>query len=117
VFETLGNKAYNNLVLEIKGIDPGAEAQALFEKSKLNHIQFVSCLFPVRDFIAANAANNKAALANNLFELLDALEAANLVGIKMATRMTPIMESKIVLQRYETSAIEAYIKKLNEKTS
>lgn len=114
--EDLSNKAYNNLLIEIKQDDAIAfEAEPYFENTELNHVDFVSCLHPVRSFLSAFTANNKTREANNLFELLDALQGANLTGVKMATRMNPIMEGKIVLQRYDTSDIARYIKKLKEK--
>ncbi|HLP13441.1 MAG TPA: hypothetical protein VK177_16000 [Flavobacteriales bacterium] len=115
MLENLANKAYNNLLIEIKRNDAVEfDPAPYFENTELNHTDFVSCLYPVRAFLSALTSNNKTAEANNLFELLDTLQDANLAGIKMATRMNPIMEGKIVLQRYETADIAKYIKKLNE---
>jgi hypothetical protein len=118
MLEDLSNKAYNNLLIEISGdesvdLDPAP----FFENIKLDHTVFVSCLYPVRTFLSSLVSNNKTGEATNLFELLDVLQGANLTGIKMATRMTPVMEGKIVLQRYETANIARYIKKLNEDKS
>ncbi|HYG51836.1 MAG TPA: hypothetical protein VD905_13085 [Flavobacteriales bacterium] len=116
MLDDLSNKAYNNLLIEIRHDDSvDFDPFPFFEHTRLNHAEFVSCLYPVRAFLSAMTSDNKTAEANNLFELLDALQAANLAGIKMATRMTPVMESKIVLQRYATADIAKYIKKLNEK--
>jgi len=71
-------------------------------------------LFPVKNLIAALTTNNKFSEANNLFELLDLLKEHNLVGQIMATRMTPLMEAKVVLMRYDTNAIVKHIKRLQE---
>ncbi len=111
----LTDKTINNLIIEIKHADTKVDARLYFSGSALDHKEFLSCLFPVKQLIAALTTNNKFNEANNLFELLDTLMEHNLVGRIMATRMTPIMESKIVLMRYDTEAIKKHIKRLQEK--
>jgi hypothetical protein len=113
----LGDKAINNLMIEIKHTRDMVDAGAYFTRSALDHKDFLSCLFPVKNLIAELTTNNKFNDANNLFDLLDLLKEHNLAGKIMATRMTPIMESKIVLMRYDTEAIKAHIKKLQEKNN
>lgn len=115
IITILTDKTINNLMIEIKHGNSKVDANTYFTLSALNHKEFLSCLFPVKQLIAALTTNNKFNEANNLFELLDTLKEYNLVGRIMATRMTPIMESKIVLMRYDTEAIKKHIKRLQEK--
>jgi hypothetical protein len=114
--EILLNKAVNNLMIEIKHLNKGIDADVYFNRVSLNHTDFLSCLFPVKNLVAELTSNNKFNEANNLFEFLDILKEYNLAGNILATRMTPIMESKIVLMGYDTESIKRHIKKLQEKS-
>lgn len=115
LLESLADKTHNNLILELNIAKADApDAAPFFTAASLDHVQFTSCLFPVKNLIAALTTNNKFSEANNLFELLDLLKENNLVGQIMATRMTPLMEAKVVLLRYDTDAIVKHIKRLQE---
>lgn len=113
---SLLDKTYNNLLVELKTGQAISEERTreIFSATPLNHQQFFSCLFPVREFMTESTANNHYVQANNLFDLLDLLKKDNLAGEKMATRMTPPMESKIVLMRYDQETIRKHIKRLEE---
>jgi len=114
--EKLQDKTYNNLLVEITatGKIPETEMTQIFGSRELDHQQFRSCLFPVREFMARITANDQYLQANNLFELLDQLKKDNIAGQKMATRMSAPMESKIVLMRYDQETIRKHIKRLQE---
>ena len=115
-FEALADKTANNLIIEINvDVDPQMDLTIFFENNSLNHDSFHSCLSPIKQIIAQLTTNNKFNDANNLFDLLDMLMEHNLVGQKSATRISPLMESKIVLMRYDTEAIKKHIKRLQEK--
>lgn len=114
IFDLLIDKTHNNLIVEINHSGKTVESVKYFHDASLDHVSFKSCLFPVRDLLAELTANNKLNEANNLFELLDMLFEFKLVGQIMATRMSPLMESKLVLMRYDTDAIKKHIKRLQE---
>jgi hypothetical protein len=116
IITQLSDKTYNNLLIEIRlPANPGdTELERVFHAGQLDHRQFRSCLFPIREAIAKATANDQYLQANNLFELLDLLKKDNLAGEKMATRMAPQMESKIVLMRYDQETIRKHIKRLQE---
>lgn len=117
VIEKLLDKTYNNLLVEINV--PAAkitreEVSKLFGGQELDHQQFRSCLFPVREFMTHITGKEHYDQAGNLFDLLDLLKKDQLSGQKMATRMTAPMESKIVLMRYDQETIRKHIKRLQE---
>jgi hypothetical protein len=116
VIEKLLDKTYNNLLVEINvpGKMTREEVNKLFGSQELNHQQFRSCLFPVREFMAHITGKTHYDQAGNLFDLLDLLKKDQLWEKKMATRMTAPMESKIVLMRYDQETIRKHIKRLQE---
>lgn len=117
MLENLLDKTYNNLLVEMlvtKKMEQ-QQVEALFNAGALNHQEFRSCLFPVKEFMVQVTANDQYHQANNLFDLLDQLKKDNLAGEKMATRMTAQMESKIVLMRYDQETIRKHIKRLQER--
>lgn len=114
--QKLLDKTYNNLLVELKvpvTVEAGGIEQ-IFSARSLDYQQFRSCLYPISEVLAKITANDQYLLANNLFELLDLVKKDNLEGQKMATRMTGIMESKIVLMRYDQETIRKHIKRLQE---
>ncbi len=115
IVEQLEIKANNNLLVEVKSVTQPKDPLLYFISSVLDHQHFHSCLFPIRAMLADLTSNNKLNEANNIFDLLDLLKSANLVGQIMATRMTPMMESKIVLIGYDNELIKKHIKRLKEK--
>lgn len=116
VFNLLADKTSNNLLIEMNvQVSEQINPEIIFEGSSLNHLSFKSCLGPIKQLLVQLTTNNKFNNANNLFELLDLLVEHNLVGQKFATRITPLMESKIVLMRYDNEAIKKHIERLQEK--
>lgn len=112
VVSTLADKAYNNLMIEMK-IPNETDPKPYFRK-ELNENEFHSCLFPIREWLAKSTSDNKFTSANNLFELLDCLIGGKFTGRMLSTRMNFAMEGKIVLIRYDQQTIIKHIKRLKE---
>lgn len=114
MLEDLQNKTYNNLLIELNPGPNNISCTAYFEKARLDAGNFVSCLFPIKFFLADYYSNNNLIQSNNLFELMDGLKDNNFIRQVYATRLTPQMENLIVLMRYDDELIRKHIKKLNE---
>lgn len=114
IFSLLTDSTYNNLMIEVKGIEHTMDCAGFFAGEGLNENQFRSCLYPIREFLAAVTSNNSFNETNNLFDLLDELQRSKLVAGLSATRMTAVMEGKIVLERYTQDTIQKHLKRLKE---